>query len=127
MILLAIENMVNNPIHLGIMFFMGDGGPDYTNFVPSEGFINSYGLLGIKKYNGSFYGAIPMFPLILWVLTDAIYSFPAVIGFTGIIIGDYEHSFNSTYFGSALWADVSSEPPENTPWILKKPCERVAK
>lgn len=124
LIFIATAILMYIPIHMLITIFMGSYEWMSETFNPNKGFINSYGLLGVKKYNGSIYGAIPLLPQIIIGWDFGGYSFPAVIGFTGITIINFKGLVmeNITYLGSALWIDVSSEPPEyvNESRILKR-------
>jgi len=102
-----------NVLNFGIYdFISGYHGYDYF---PSEGYIYSLGLLGFKQYNGSFYGALPLRPLVLFwfniyfLYTSTVY-FPGVFGFTGFKI---DSGSRTIFLGSALWINISSEPPMN--------------
>jgi hypothetical protein len=90
--------------------------------VPSDGWITTIGLLGIKTFQGSMRGALPIDGT-LWAMGgpsgDASKKNPAVMGFMGIKIGistdnvldDLMKGKFFIYLGSALWVDIQSENP----------------
>jgi hypothetical protein len=71
---------------------------------PAEGWIDTFGLLGHKKWNRTFYGSLP-----ISVLPSLIfYIYPGIIGFTGIQITIQAKSF---FLGSAILVKISSGAP----------------
>jgi hypothetical protein len=98
-------------LHFGAIF------PDYYGYhdSPSGGYIYSLGSLGKKQYYGSFYGAIPMRPLLLMspymIYGTVSYIFyPGIIGFTGLKL-DIEAENPWFFVGSAFSINISAEPP----------------
>ena len=91
-------------IGLGKMVEIPPGEPDYY---PSKGWVNTIGLGGLKKWNGSFYGQLPLSKFfIYWGLFDEFY--PGVFGFIGIKIGLIT---TSSYFGFALRVKIGEKHP----------------
>jgi len=74
------------------------------DYFPAEGWINTFGSSGNKKWNGSFYGQISGFQL--WVF----YEYIGVIGFTGIKILNMD-SLYYYYLGSANYVNIDHTPP----------------
>jgi hypothetical protein len=76
----------------------------------STGWLQGFGLLGKREWNGSLYGRI----LTLWIATgilDLYFSLPGMIGFSGIKITSGENYENKFYLGLALYVRISTEPP----------------
>ena len=69
-----------------------------TKYIPSDGWISSYGIAGKKMWNGPFYGNI------LWVYVGV-----GVVGFTGFKIALLNNCF---YLGSAIKIGISPNPPD---------------
>jgi hypothetical protein len=104
---------------LSIMNRISLGGYDYYSEVqyPASGWFATLGIFGVMMYQGEIHGTLPLEGTL-----NGIGPFPGkrkspgVIGFTGLKIGlgpldDYlEGTF--FYLGSALWVEISSEPPE---------------
>lgn len=71
---------------------------------PSEGWLTTIGLFGIKKFSGRFYGRIGDNPFISILC--------GVIGFSGIKFGGNIMTWGySWYLGSAKYVHISYEPP----------------
>jgi hypothetical protein len=66
-----------------------------TKYIPSDGWISSYGIAGKKMWNGPFYGNIS--------------GFIGVVGFTGFKIALLNNCF---YLGSAIKVGISPNPPD---------------
>jgi len=79
-----------------------------SNYYPAEGWVYTIGLNGIKEWNGSFYGQLPLVcaPWFLGLFGWDFY--PGLYGFTGIKLGFPDDCF---YFGTTLQARIGSEPP----------------
>jgi len=106
-----------NPICLGNRMYLGYDNTD--EILMASGWVTTIGVLGIQKtpegmtdmigslsINPYYYSFGP-FPS--WVL------YPAVVGFIGIKIFmsiNYPHPINDySYLGSAIWVEISLEPP----------------
>ncbi len=87
--------------------------------VPSDGWITTIGLLGIKAFKGNMRGALPLDGT-RWAMGgpdgDASKKYPAVAGFVGIKIGissgdvfdDLMKGKFFMYLGSAFWVEIAS-------------------
>jgi hypothetical protein len=80
---------------------------------PSNGWLHTIGLNGIKNWNGSFYGQIPS-PFGLIISLFSLFFYTGIIGFTGIRILSSEASY--FYMGTALWVNIGPDAPE-FPWL----------
>jgi hypothetical protein len=74
--------------------------PEFYNEYPSHGWIFCIGLLGIRNWNGPFYGNLA------WSNTYPVCV--GAIGFTGIKIALLKECY---FLGSALKTGISSDPP----------------
>jgi len=82
---------------------------DYYNTHPSSGWVNSFGINGEKKYNGSE----------LWGTVKGSYQvlvfsklYPGVLGFTGLALSSIKDNFDKMFFlGSALKVKLGTEFP----------------
>jgi hypothetical protein len=91
---------------LGLIIRYPQGVPE---LIPSEGFINSYGLNGNKQWSGKFWGQGTYIPSHLFPLWGG--SPVGVAGFTGIkIILELENG-NTSFLGSALWLKLGPKRP----------------
>jgi len=87
-----------NAIAFGVYIW----GVDYYNWTAAEGWINTIGLLGMKKWDGSYYGDI-IPPLVIF----AVY-YTGAIGFTGIRLNKESETY---YLGSALYVKLTTKTP----------------
>lgn len=97
-----------NRISLGIL---REGSFGWSK-TPASGWLYTIGLNGIKNWNGSFYGQIPIpFGLILALF---LFFYTGIVGFTGIKIQSSEAAY--FYMGTALLANIGPDAPE-FPWL----------
>jgi hypothetical protein len=94
------------PITLGSVVTLGVIQPpvapgQYNEYFPSGGWIESFGIVNAKRWVGPFYGNIHALD-ILYSRFDI-----GIIGFTGLKLF---LPYNCFFLGSALKADISSEP-----------------
>jgi hypothetical protein len=87
--------------------------------VPSDGWITTIGLLGLKNFQGNIRGGLPIDGTI-WAMGgpsgDSSKKYPAAVGFVGLKIGIstddvFEDLMTGKFFmylGSALWVDIES-------------------
>jgi len=76
----------------------------------SEGWIWSLGTKGVQKFDGSFYGNLPLPPCPMGVPGSMwAHWYPGAVGFTGIHISINNGAF---YIGSALRLKIGEEPPD---------------
>ena len=74
-------------------------------YFPANGWINTYGLFGIKKWDGkNIYGQLFPSPNLLGV------DFIGINGFTGLRI-QKRYTLDSAYLGSALMVNISHNKP----------------
>jgi len=107
-----------SPVSIFTVLHFGSVIPGYYGYcnIPSEGYIHSIGSLGNKEYNGSFYGSIPIRPLLIFEsymifgYNSWIY-YPGILGYTGLklYLGTEKPL---VLLGSALSVNISVEPPE---------------
>ena len=107
------ERDINFPLYLYGHLFFGTyevhehGG---NMFIPSEGWIQSYGFFGKRNNSGTLYGQIHT--IIGWgsvMNTDCTYYFQGIRGFTGLKIYQSNSYF---YLGSCLEVNVNSTIPD---------------
>jgi hypothetical protein len=89
---------------LGVLTF-GLSTPE-TVPIPAHGWLNSYGLLGPKKFFGFFYGTVP-YP----VINDQITAYTGAFGFTGLKILFPGTGYMSFFLGGALSVSINETPP----------------
>jgi hypothetical protein len=87
--------------------------------VPSDGWVTTIGLLGIKKFQGNMRGALPIDGT-RWSMGgpsgDTSKKYPAAVGFVGLKIGIstddvFEDLITGKFFmylGSAIWTEIST-------------------
>jgi len=102
------------PVHIGgIMFFGSDkyiwessiNHPNDFPDNPAKGWVKTNGLLGLKEWNGSFYGAI--FPLTIggpFPMMTCYYC--GVVGFTGIAT---TRGIETSFIGFAPWVKIKNK------------------
>jgi len=100
-----------NPIPIGGNLCLGKHQASFfgaDRYYPAEGWIYTIGLNGIKEWNGSFYGQLPLVcgPWFLRLFGSDFY--PGLYCFTGIKLGFLGNYF---YFGTTLGARIGPEPP----------------
>jgi hypothetical protein len=78
---------------------------DIPHFIPSNGWLFSIGLAGVKFWNNSFIGNISTM-LFHSILDGGITCFIGIIGFTGIVINN-SYSVNNYLIGSAFHVALS--------------------
>jgi hypothetical protein len=81
-----------------------------SQYVPSDGWVATFGLNGIKIFQEPLWGHLPLLPLNSEFIPQGLY-YPGIFGFTGIQIFLGEN--NMFLLGSALWVEISSEHPSN--------------
>jgi len=102
---------LTNPVPIG--YTIGIGAPSiyWEGFIPAEGKILTIGLTGKREWNGEFYGCLPLFPNMFYIL---LLFLPGITGFTGIKFTNFDT--DKTFFlGFSLWARIDEEPPD-FPW-----------
>jgi len=99
------QNFVDGRINFfSLLTFGSKYSYEYEYVVPAVGSIYTAGLLGIKNYNGSFFGKIH-YPVI--TLFNICYT--GAFGFTGIKILFPDYS--SQFLGTALRVNIDDTPP----------------
>jgi len=103
-----------NPFNLLNRIYIGCEEPSINKKYPSSGWVDTIGVFGIQKHQGTMTGALPIEPNpwpvwnpnLPWVL-----GYPAVVGFSGLKIGRAMSSRGSEYdyLGSAVWVRISSD------------------
>jgi hypothetical protein len=89
-----------------IVFFGGmNNQPPFPHPVSSEGWIYSFGLMGVKNWNGSFYGDLPLPPLTMQLSQWEVY--PGIIGLTGFKWCGLLDSSDIFFLGSALYLKLT--------------------
>ncbi len=79
-----------------------------SQYVPSDGWVATFGLNGIKIFKEPLWGHLPLLRLNSEFFPQGLY-YPGIFGFTGIQIFLGEN--NMFLLGSALWVEISSEHP----------------
>ena len=104
--ILSSIGVYENPIQ--ILNTIGLGAHDGDTYrMPAKGWIWSLGVNGIKSWNDSFYGNLPILPI--QYLVGRIY-YPGIIGYTGLAL--HTDDFKEFYFlGTALWLKINTAPP----------------
>ena len=95
--LLSIWN--NFPLSFGYKIGLGGLGISGTFF--AQGWVHTIGLNGIKNWDDTFIGSLPLLPVLGWDL-----FFTGILGFTGINIGSLENN-KHFYIGTALWTRMT--------------------
>ena len=107
---LEVSTFFNPILFLDIVYL---GGIKYRQplpkLVPAEGWIYSFGLMGEKSWNGSFYGNLPLPPLSIQLTHWDVY--PGIFGLTGIKLSGFLLPTERFFLGSALWIKISQEHP----------------
>ena len=93
-----------NPLTIGYIIGIGEHDSFYWEDFPARGWVFTLGLNGIKFWQDSIYGELPLIPVYFFV--PEIYFYPGVTGFTGIKISIY--SDLAFYLGFATWVKLSS-------------------
>jgi len=97
---------VINPLQIGTTIYYGLTSYDFSNGWrewSATGLLRTTGLLGNKSWNGTFYGYLPI-PTGFFGTT----YLPGINGFIGLRIRSNSLNY---YFGSALWVQMTTEPP----------------
>jgi len=98
------------PWHIGGLVSFGRFIMDWTGWVeeiPASGWVRTFGLMGMKTWEGEFYGQIARFPAIM-----GSGYFSGTYGFIGVKIHGEQTEFGSKFLGSALWVKIGYEPPD---------------
>lgn len=98
------------PWHIGGLVSFGRFIMDWTGGVeeiPANGWVRTFGLMGMKTWEGEFYGQIARFPALL-----GSGFFSGTYGFIGVKIHGEQTEFGSKFLGSALWVKIGYEPPD---------------
>ena len=94
------------PITLGIGSGISLGFYNAPSYVPANGWINTYGMVGHKNWNDTFYGQISKYYLLY------VFLYIGVTGFKGIIIKNTNSLvYYFYYLGFANFVHIGSEPP----------------
>lgn len=96
-----------SPVSIGNFICLGEGGSWFGEpiYEPTRGWIRTIGLNGIKKWEGAFWGNLPLPPLEI-----IINYYPGILGFTGLKIGRPSKS-SYIFLGAALWVKIGPEHP----------------
>jgi hypothetical protein len=80
-----------------------------SQYVPSHGWVATFGLNGIKMFRGPLWGHLPLLLLNSEFIPQGLF-YPGIFGFTGIqiILGKINFCL-----GFALWVEISSERPSD--------------
>ena len=96
------------PWHIGGLVSYGHYIWDMTTYeYPANGWVFTFGLNGLKTWNGQIYGQIVDFPAILG---NGVYS--VTYGFIGVKIHTEQNDFKSKFLGSAPGVKIDYEPPD---------------
>jgi hypothetical protein len=95
---------IGHKIYLGRLATAGG-----WRYYSANGWIYTEGLIGIKRWSGSLWGDIPLPPTRI----RTGYSYPAVLGFSGLKLLLNNKSNEHFYIGCALSVKVDSKPPES--------------
>jgi len=79
---------------IGVGWYSHDG---------ADGWMDTFGLLGVKKWDGSLLGTLPT----MKILYDPGYFDPGVLYFTGLKISLNKDTFNHFFIGSAFWVNIT--------------------
>ena len=111
--LLPIYYSLYKPIAFGSRISFGHYGKGSFGWrkTPAHGWLHSIGLNGIKKWNGSFYGKIPIPYGLLISLALQSFFYTGITGFTGINIQTDQQNNEDFYLGAALWVNIGYDPP----------------
>jgi len=81
-------------------------GPNF--YYPSEGWIWTIGLNGVKKWNGSFFGGISFFNFVS--IASVVKYYYGAVGFTGLTVKPVLNG-ETIFLGTALRVALDTEPP----------------
>lgn len=112
--LFPIYYSLYKPIAFGSRISFGKYGKGSFGWrkTPARGWLHSIGLNGIKKWNGSFYGKIPIpYGLIISLALQSFF-YTGIIGFSGINIQTDQQNNEDFYLGAALWVNIGYDPPK---------------
>jgi hypothetical protein len=105
-ILLPLPILFANGISMGRFVILPVGGEE--KYIPAEGWINTFGLFGVKKWEGNnIYGQLFPFPLLILRADDFI----GINGFTGFRFQYKSYYDNCFYFGYALMVNIDYKKP----------------
>jgi len=111
-LLLILSAILGSSLRLGGVASFGKRvtsgeGPNF--YYPSEGWIWTKGLNGVKKWHGSFFGDVYFFYFVMGVILIVKY-YSGAVGFTGLTVKRVLNG-ETIFLGTALRIALDTEPP----------------